>query len=130
MPLVIKRPLHNIFLILGLPGIFVSGFLFYKTISFLKSSERAEGIVTELKTDQMSGNGGVKYWPVFKFTTKKNQEITCRCVSYGSTSPDYAVGKNVIIAYDPIDPSKASVIAYFNLFGLNLIILSVSIALI
>jgi hypothetical protein len=88
-------------------------FFFFRTRSFISSSQQVKGTVTQMIYIDDSDGGG--YSPVFRFRTLdgRDVEVTEKLIS---NPPQFKVGQIIDVLYDPENPSRARVKKGFNLY--------------
>jgi hypothetical protein len=118
---------YGITLAIGLILLTISLFIFKESLAFIRKSERATGTVTEMVP--VNGSDGVTYKPIFKFKTSTNQEVIYRHIS-SSSPPNWSVGEEATIAYDPNDPSVARLLTYFGTFSWTIVLMAIAMPLI
>ena len=103
-------------------GMLVAG-LFWtsQTMNFLDRCVKTKGVVIELNWTHDVDHGPSAY-PVFQFVDEKTgQEITVHS-GHGSYPPDYQVGQEVDLLYDPENPHDAKIESFSELWGGQLIL--------
>jgi len=96
---------------LGVILLGLGGYLYFKEQLFLKRAELTTAVVTENKRYTYTGNVneyGVQhyYCSEFQFQTRAGQRVSFEEQSCGQLDqpPDYQVGQQVDVYYDPQDP--------------------------
>ena len=95
-----------IIITVGILFLSIGVFIFYEDYTFLKKSQSATGIVVDLEYTLEVGRR--VYYPIVNFTTEKNESITFRGRT-GSTPPQYKIGDEVPVIYDPDNPYNARI---------------------
>ena len=102
----------EMYLVLGVNGL-ISGIMlaigiisYIRTKSFLSKAVETRGIVTGSVFKGMSDGGGGMYSPkiVFKDNMGRDFEFT---ENWSGNRPDFKIGDEVIVLYDPSKPHKA-----------------------
>jgi hypothetical protein len=75
---------------------------------FLSKAIKTNGRVVEMVGKGMADGGGVMLSPKIEFAAITGQTVQFT-ESWSSNGPDYKVGDEVVILYDPDNPSKAKV---------------------
>ena len=119
--------LYNILLSIGIITFLISAFILKKSLSFLKESDRAVGKVIEIQ--KVDGTDGVTYKPIFKFTTRLNQEIIYE-YPFSSSPSTWNLTDEATLAYDPNNPDKVKILTYFGAFGWSVILMAIAMPLI
>lgn len=89
-----------------------------RTTAFIRSAERAEGVVVKLV--ERGGRHGTSFAPVFEFTDAAG---TTRTI-YSTTSsypPRHRIGDRVTVMYDRNSPEDACLNEFFDLWGIAII---------
>jgi len=102
------------FCIIGIGLLAGSLFIFGNTQELIKKSNSTTGVVIEL-IQERSIRGGSKYHPLISFETQKGESIQFT-LPYGSSPPEYRVGENVTVLYDPNNPYNARIYTFFGLW--------------
>ena len=118
---------YSISLTIGIILLVISLFIFKESLAFIRKSDRAIGTVIEL--EKIDGTDGVTCKPIFKFKTSTNQEIIYRHIS-SSSPPNWYVGEEATIAYDPTNPTTARLLTYFGAFSWTIVLMAISMPLI
>ncbi len=118
---------YTLTLTIGLILLAISVFKLRESLTFLRTTERAVGTVIELV--KINGSDGDSFMPIFKFKTSLNQEVVYSQNS-SSNPPDWRIGEEVIIAYDPKNPTDARLLTYFGIFSWTIILMAVAMPLI
>ena len=118
---------YNIVLAIGCIILAISIFTLKRSLSFLKTSERAVAKVIEV--ERVSGNDGDTWKPVFKFKTSLNKEIIYR-YPVSSSPPSWKLDDEATVAYDPNDPNEVKILTYFGSFGLSVVLMAIAMPLI
>lgn len=104
---------NELYLVLGANGLISFAMLaigvisYLRTRRFLSNAVETRGIVTASEyKGQSSEDGGSMYSPKIRFTDSigKQYEFT---ENWSSNRPDFNVGDEVIVLYDPANPQKA-----------------------
>ncbi len=108
-----------VFLLIG--AIFlVAGWKWYVSQEkFLSTSQTAKGEVIQLTTVERNKIGKNKksaLFPVVQFTTLEGQTHVFRSPA-GSTPPAYEIGEIVDVVYNPLLPSDAQIMGFWNVWG-------------
>lgn len=121
-----KKNNYMVLLIMGWLTVIESPFLiggsvfaYMYTQKFLETAVKTEGTVIELV--ERRGENGVTYAPVYTFSDTRGEEHK---IYSGSSSypPDYEVGEEVQVLYDPSEPQKAKIDSFFELWGISAIL--------
>jgi hypothetical protein len=104
---------YTISLAAGLIMLVISILKCRESLKFLKQTDRAEGVVTEIK--KFRGESDT-YKPLFKFTTVDGQEVIYHH-NFSSSPSLWSVGEKGIIAYNPFNPEKAKLLSYWGIFS-------------
>jgi hypothetical protein len=120
--------LYNITLGVGVLIIVIALFVFKQSLNFLKTAQRAEAVVVDIKK-KVGGKGGTMYTPVFGFKTLDNREITYT-PNWSSSYTSWKIGDVATIAYDADNPEKVRLVTYFGAFSLAIILLAIAMPLI
>ena len=92
-------------------------FLFVRTRIFISKAQEAKGIVIELvysRTSSSSGSSG-GYAPVYQFRTLDGQNIVIQD-SLSRNPPQFQVGQEIDVLYEPGNPQKARINKWMNLY--------------
>ncbi|MCV9928664.1 DUF3592 domain-containing protein [Flavobacterium sp. LS1R49] len=119
--------LYKISLAIGILLSLVSLFILKESLTFIKKSERAEGTV--IGFEEISGDGGSSYSPIFKIKTKDNQEITYTHTS-STSPPSWDIGEKATFLYKSNDPDSARILTYFGVFSWSIVLMGIAIPLI
>lgn len=106
---------YQICLLAGLILLVLSGYLLFRNITFLKTSERATGEVIELKKIHRSTSKST-YKPIFEFVTKEGKTIIHTSLT-SSNPPSWKLGEKAVYAYKPDAPDKGKIVTYYGVFG-------------
>ena len=90
-------------------GLWLPLYLFFETKGFLKVAVRTEARVVQLEKRNDC------YFPVLSFVDESGDEHRIPS-SYGSYPPRYEVGDSVQILYNPENPKKVEIDAFFVLW--------------
>ncbi len=115
---------YGISLSVGIILFVISLFLLKNTMDFLKQSEKVIGKVAALERVNDS-DGKDSFKPIFKFTTSRKEEIFFT-YNISSSPPDWMVGDEEMIAYDPNNPTSAKLLTYFGTFGWVIILMAIA----
>lgn len=106
-------------------GLLTGGFFAFKSTSrFIETAHQSQGRVVALERRESTNSEGrrsVSYYPRVEFTPRRGNK-TVFTSSSGSSPPSYNVGDKVEILYDPQNPSKAKINAFFAKWGGSLIL--------
>ena len=96
-------------------------YLYKKQNDFIKTAEKAEGIVVDLQSqdnNQRTSNSKVRtlYAPIINFISKDNKEIRFTS-SYAASPALYEINEKVTVYYDPKTPENARLNSLFHLWG-------------
>lgn len=80
----------------------------YSVISQVNREVTAPGSVVDTVVQQDSGDNSVFSYPVVAFTDRDGNDHTVQ-VSEGSSPPEWAVGDEVTVRYDPASPESARI---------------------
>jgi hypothetical protein len=92
--------------------------IYLRRKKFLAGAQSAQGTVVEVKVRGI-GRNAVSV-PVFEFRTAGNDVQRAESLQ-GSGFQGFAVGQEIAIRYDPIDPRRAEVDSFAVLWGLALL---------
>lgn len=103
-------------IVLSLIFVIVGILLINKNLDFIKTAEKANGIVIE-KNKSVSTSENHVYYLTIKYITQDNQiQVAKTDLAYTSfVSPK--VNQNVAIYYDPQDPTKIKIDSIFSIWG-------------
>ena len=101
----------------GITLLAVAGFWANLENQFLKSSARANGVVSRLERRESNRNGrtSYNYYPVVQFRTSQGRQVTFTSSS-GSYPASYQEGDTVEVAYDPARPDHAEINAFWSVW--------------
>ncbi len=103
---------NELYLVLGVNGLIsftmlVIGIISYiRTKKFLNRAVETRGIVIDKAFKGSSEGGGGMYSPKIKFTDRMGKELEFT-ENWSSNRPDFKIGDEVIVLYDPANPVKA-----------------------
>ncbi len=103
---------NELFLVFGVNGfisvtMLVIGIVSYiRTKKFLNSAIETKGIVIEDVYKGSEDGGGSMYSPKVKFTDRMGKEYVFT-ENWSSNRPDFKIGDEVIVLYNPAKPEKA-----------------------
>jgi hypothetical protein len=124
-----------VFSLLGGLFVMIGVFLFIRTRSFIGKAREVRGRVIEMVYSSGSEDGG-GYSPIYQFKTFEGQDIEVQD-GISSNPPQFKVGQEIQVLYDPDNPRKARIKKWMNLYftsvlfgGLGLIFGSVGIGLV
>ncbi len=120
--------IHALLLLFGLVLLGIAGWRFQSTMRLLKTGERTKARVLELIPVEGRDGGSTTYQPVFAFVTKANQ-VRRWAYEASSSPPEWEVGEEVDIVYNPNDPEQARVIGYWGLFVATIILTAIALPL-
>ncbi len=110
-------------LIFLIPG---GGILWYSwtvsadIIEFQKTALKTEGIVLEYKTweksDSKRGRSVTMYNPVVQYRIPVSDTVYILESQMSSSEPDYEIGEQVSLLYDPANPDHAKIDSLMNLY--------------
>lgn len=110
--------------IAGLIFIIVGVISYQNSKRLLQNGKKAKGKITDLvKRSGISNDGPVEnyyYYPVISFQTPGGQPVS-KELNFGSGPSRYSKGQNVVVIYDPEDPSNCNIHSKLQLFGLPVI---------
>lgn len=89
-----------------LSGLFALGFAIY-TANFISHAIHTTGTVTNI-TGITDENKNATYTPTFVFKTQSGQMISTQS-NVSSNPPDFALGQQVSVLFDPNDPAHAEI---------------------
>lgn len=115
--------IHALLLLVGLVLMSIAGWQFRQTMKLLKNGERAKARVLELISTR--GSDGTTYRPLFGFVTKANQVKQFE-YDVSASPPDWKVGEEADVIYDPDRPERARLIGYWGLFIASIILAAVA----
>lgn len=98
-------------------------FLFIRTRIFISKAQKVKGTVIQMvysRSSSSSGGGG-GYAPVYQFRTVDGQTIVMHD-SLSSNPPQFQVGQEIDILYDPANPQKARINKWMNLYFVSLLL--------
>jgi hypothetical protein len=106
-----------IFLVVGILLLLLASYRYGKQNEFIKTAEKAEGIVVDNQT-KLSSKRKRSFAPIVEFISKDNKKI--RFVSsVSSNSPSYNVGEKVNVYYDPMTPQNAQIDSFLERWGVT-----------
>ena len=94
-------------------------FIWFRTRSFINSSQETKGTVVRMLYSSDSDGSG--YAPVFKFTTITGQSVEVAEKVY-SNPPQFREGQVIDILYDPQNPNRARVKKWSTLYFVPLLL--------
>ncbi len=94
----------SVFLLIGFVELLVLFFLQRYRRRLLEGGQETTGTVVDIES-RKGPKGNTSYYPVFRFRTYMNEEITRRS-QISSTSRPYQTGDTVTIIYDPQRPQR------------------------
>ena len=103
---------NELYLVLGVNGLisftmlFIGIISYVRTKKFLNSAVETRGTVVESVYKGSSDGGGSMYSPKVKFTDRMGREFDFT-ENWSSNRPDFNIGDEVIVLYDPANPQKA-----------------------
>jgi hypothetical protein len=115
--------IHALLLLVGFVLLGIAYRQFQQTMKLLNSGERTKARVLELVP--VRGKNSTTYRPVFGFVTKANQVRRWE-YDVSASPPDWEVGEEATIIYNPDDPGQASMIGYWGLFTGTIILAAVA----
>jgi hypothetical protein len=118
---------YTLTLVVGITLLIISLLTLRESLVFLRKSERTVGTVIEL--ERIDGSDGDTFKPIFKFKTSLNREIIYRHFS-SSSAPNWKIGEEAMIAYDPNDPYVARLLTYFGTFRWTIVLMAIAMPLI
>jgi hypothetical protein len=118
---------YTLTLVVGITLVVISLLILRESLAFLRRSERTVGTVIELV--KINGSDGDTFKPIFKFKTSLNREIIYEHFS-SSNPPNWKIGEEAIIAYDPNDPYVARLLTYFGTFRWTIVLMAIAMPLI
>ncbi len=99
-------------IVLGVNGL-ISGVMlligiisYIRTKKFLSNAVETRGIVTASVDKGMSDGGGTMYSPQIRFTDSLGREFEFT-ENWSGNRPDFKIGEEVIVLYDPAKPNEA-----------------------
>lgn len=117
----VRRTVGWLFFLIGI-GLLGITFAFVRSAqNFIQKATETQGRVTALTPVTDKQNGSVTYAPVFTYTASDGQTYTITS-SMSSNPPDFAVGQNVPILYDPQNPAGARLKSAGQLYLIPLIV--------
>jgi hypothetical protein len=108
--------------IIGIAGIAVlllAAGLTAQTVSFLRHSVGATGVVDRLERVVRKSSRGtpqISYAPVFSFVTSDGRTMTVTSRS-SSSPPEFRAGEAVLVLYDPRHPQNARIDTFWQIWG-------------
>ncbi|WP_425514668.1 DUF3592 domain-containing protein [Hymenobacter profundi] len=118
---------YNIICIAGVFFLVVSLLSLRSRIHTIKTQESTTATVIRIDCEK-DNEGDNTYRAIFRYTTRNNQELIYTQTS--STNPAaWEVGEQVRIVYDPENPIDAIMLSFFEAFGMIVILLIVSLAM-
>lgn len=106
-------------------GMLTGGYFTYRnTEHFLSVAKSVTGIVISMEKHTDSDSSSVSYSPVIEFIPDSEQSVIFSSSS-SSSDPDYLIGDEVAVLYDPADPEKARINSEFEIWGLSVILTSI-----
>lgn len=118
---------YTLTLIVGVILLITSLVIFKRSLTFLRTSERAVGTVIQIET--IHDSEGDTFKPVFRFKTNLNEEMIHKHL-FSSNPSNWKIGEKAILAYDRNNPSSVRVLTYFGTFSWTIILMAVSMPLI
>jgi hypothetical protein len=112
---------------IGLILIGISVFKCRESLKFLKYSDRAEGVITQIK--KIEDSDGDSYKPYFTFTTADGQEVIYKH-NFSSDYTTWRIGDKGIIAYSPYNPEIAKLVSYWGIFSWSIVLMAAAMPLI
>jgi hypothetical protein len=94
----------------------VSAFLFIHEKQFIEHAQTTSGKVIELGRSVSSNSnsrGSITYYPVVEFTTADGKRVVFSS-NFSSNPPEFEVGEEVEVYYEPEKPSGAEVKSFFS----------------
>jgi hypothetical protein len=86
--------------------IIASVFMGQKTLQFINSAQRAQGVIVE-KAEKRSSKGGRTYYPIIEFQGPQTGQAIRFRHNFGTSMPSWQVGDNVNVLYNPNEPQDA-----------------------
>lgn len=118
---------YNIICIAGVFFLVVSLLSLKSRIHTIKTQESTTATVIRIDCEKDS-EGDNTYRAIFGYTTRNNQELIYTQAS-SSNPAAWEVGEQVRIVYDPENPVNAIMLSFFEAFGIIVILLIVSLAM-
>lgn len=106
----------NIFLVVGLIMLTISGIICYNVKKFNATAVKTSGTVIDLIAKRSSSGKSSTYSPVVTYNDAsgtKHRYIS----SFSSNPPGYDIGETVEILYDPKKPDDATIAGWSEYFG-------------
>ncbi len=103
---------NELYLVLGINGIisftmlFIGIFSYVRTKKFLNRAIETRGTVVDSAFKGSAESGGSMYSPKIKFTDRMGNEFEFT-ENWSSNRPDFKLGDEVIVLYNPAKPQKA-----------------------
>ena len=94
----------------------IAVFIYIRTRTFINTAQEVKGTVVQM-VYRTSSKGGGSYAPVYQFRTINGQTITVQD-SLSSNPPQFQVGQEIDILYNPEDPQKSYINKWMNLYFL------------
>jgi len=114
-PKEVKLTMYSLF-VLGALLLMGSSAIIVKNVSFIISSQKAHGVVTDMiKPYNTSGSKHVTSAPVVEFTLKNQRSVTFTS-DVSTHPPAYKVGEKVEVYYNPSNPQKAKINSFGDLW--------------
>jgi hypothetical protein len=105
--------------IAGFAVLMLTAALTAQTVSFLRHSARANGVVQKLARVVRKSSRGtpqVSYAPVFSFVTADGRTMTVTS-RMSSSPPEFRAGDAVPVRYDPRNPKNARIDTFWQMWG-------------
>lgn len=110
----------SIFSLVGIGRLTGSFYNYNQTQRFISSSVSTSGIVSELRASVSDGSR--VYYPTIQFKNQQGETIETE-LNIGSNPPEYTVGEQVTILYDPNNPQDANTNSFLSLYFVAVVLL-------
>lgn len=114
---------YYITFIAGLIILFFSVLCLGNSARFLKSGIRTTGTVVEVIVNEDSD--GDTYCPVFEFTDEQQQVVRYKYY-ISSSPPDWDIGDEATLVYNPNNTNEVKVYTYYGLYGISVTLMAIA----
>jgi len=101
---------------IGFLFVIVAVIIYIRTRTFINNAQEVKGTVVEM-VYRTSSKGSGSYAPVYKFRTIDGQTIVVQD-SLSSNPPQFQVGQEIDVLYNPENPQKSYINKWMNLYFL------------
>lgn len=112
-------------LVLGAIALAVAALAYRSQRRFLSRSLKTIAVVQSLRAERFQ-TGGTMYFPIIQFKTSAGVDVTTEC---NTTQSEIRVGQQVAVLYDPNDPNKVEIDAFWSHWAVAFIALSFAVLL-